>query len=66
MRIGMIGLGRMGSNMARRLTRGGHEIVAYDHDPKAVAEVVGDGAIGAASLEELDAQLASPAIVWVM
>ncbi|MBA3667417.1 MAG: decarboxylating 6-phosphogluconate dehydrogenase [Sphingomonas sp.] len=66
MRIGLVGLGRMGGNMARRLMRGGHEVVAYDHDAKAVAELVADGAIGAASLEEMDRQLASPAITWIM
>ena len=66
MRIGMIGLGRMGGNMARRLIAGGHEVVAYDRDAKAVADVVAHGAIGAASLKQLDEQLASPAIVWIM
>ncbi len=66
MRIGMIGLGRMGGNMVRRLLRAGHEVVAYDHDPKAVADLVKEGAIGAASIEELDAQLGTPAITWIM
>ena len=66
MELGMVGLGRMGANMSRRLLRAGHQVVAYDHDPKAVAEIVADGAIGAASLEEMDAQLESPAISWIM
>ncbi|MCY7339401.1 MAG: decarboxylating 6-phosphogluconate dehydrogenase [Sphingomonas bacterium] len=66
MRIGLVGLGRMGGNMARRLIRDGHQVVAHDHDPKAVADLVADGAIGAASLEEMDSQLPSPAITWIM
>ncbi len=66
MKLGMIGLGRMGGNMARRLMRGGHEVVAYDRDPAAVAGLVTDGAQGAASLEELTGKLGSPAIFWVM
>ena len=66
MKLGMIGLGRMGGNMARRLMRGGHEVVAYDRDPAAVAGLVTDGAQGAASLEELTGKLDSPAIFWVM
>ena len=53
MRIGMVGLGRMGGNMARRLARGGHEVVAFDRDPAVTTAVAGDapGTIGAASLE---------------
>ena len=66
MKLGMIGLGRMGGNMARRLIRGGHQVVAYDRDPAAVADVTKDGAEGAASLEELAGKLDSPAIYWVM
>jgi len=66
MRIGLIGLGRMGGNIARRLMRAGHETVAYDRSPDAIAELVQDGAIGADSLEDLHAKLASPAIFWVM
>ena len=66
MKLGMIGLGRMGGNMARRLMRGGHEVVAYDRDPAAVAGLVSEGAQGAASLEELAGKLDSPAIFWVM
>ena len=66
MKLAMIGLGRMGGNMARRLIRGGHEVVAYDRDAAAVAGLVGEGAQGAASLEELAGKLDSPAIYWVM
>ncbi len=66
MKLGMIGLGRMGGNMARRLIGGGHEVVAYDRDAKAVAEAARHGAIPAASLEEVAAKLDSPAIYWVM
>jgi 6-phosphogluconate dehydrogenase len=66
MKIGMIGLGRMGGNMARRLMRGGHQIVAYDRDADAVAKLVADGAEGAASLDEARGKLDSPAIWWVM
>jgi len=66
MKLGMIGLGRMGGNMARRLIAGGHEVVAYDRDASAVAGLVADGAAGAASLEEVAAKLPSPAIFWVM
>lgn len=66
MKIGMIGLGRMGGNMARRLMAGGHQIVAYDRDADAVAKLVADGAEGAGSLDEARAKLDSPAIWWVM
>ncbi|MCY7280883.1 MAG: NADP-dependent phosphogluconate dehydrogenase, partial [Sphingomonas bacterium] len=66
MKLGMIGLGRMGGNMARRLIAGGHEVVAYDRDASAVAGLMADGAEGAASLEEVAAKLPSPAIFWVM
>ena len=66
MKVAMIGLGRMGGNMARRLMHGQHEVVAYDRDPAAVADVVKDGAVGAASIADVAAQLDSPAIWWVM
>ena len=66
MQIGMIGLGRMGGNMARRLMRGGHEVVAYANDPAAVAQMTGEGALGAATLEELVAKLRPPRVAWVM
>src|SRR4249919_2615683 len=66
MELGMVGLGRMGANMARRLMRDGHKIVAYDVNPDAVSELAGEGADGAASLEELAAKLTAPRAVWVM
>jgi 6-phosphogluconate dehydrogenase len=66
MQMGMIGLGRMGANMVRRLTRGGHECVIYDVHPEAVAKLVHPGAIGASSLEDLVAKLARPRVVWLM
>ena len=66
MQIGMIGLGRMGANMARRLMRGGHQVVAYDRSPESVAAVVADGAAGADSLESLVAQCRPPRVVCLM
>jgi 6-phosphogluconate dehydrogenase len=66
MRIGMIGLGRMGGNITRRLLQNGHEVVVYDHDAKAVAALSRDGAIGASGLERLVQQLRAPRAVWVM
>src|SRR5437899_5715110 len=66
MKIGMIGLGRMGANMSRRLMRGGHGCVVFDRNEKAVAELAGDGAEGASSLEDLVGKLEPPRAVWVM
>ncbi|MEG3144071.1 decarboxylating 6-phosphogluconate dehydrogenase [Sphingomonas sp. RT2P30] len=66
MKIGIIGMGRMGANIARRLMRAGHETVVYDRSADAVAAVVKDGAIAASDLADLKAKLASPAIYWVM
>ena len=66
MRIGMIGLGRMGANMVRRLIKGGHECVAYDRSADAVKTVAGYGAQGAASLKELVQGLKPPRAVWIM
>ncbi|MBI2855490.1 MAG: 6-phosphogluconate dehydrogenase, partial [Chloroflexi bacterium] len=66
MELGMIGLGRMGGNMAKRLLASGHRIVAYDQDSKAVAASVADGAEGADSLGALVERLASPRIAWSM
>jgi len=62
----MVGLGRMGANMARRLMRDGHRIVAYDVNPDAVSELAGEGADGASSLADLAAKLSAPRSVWVM
>jgi len=66
MQIGMIGLGRMGANMTRRLIRGGHEVVAYDRSPEAVAAVVADAATGVASLAALVAQCQPPRAICLM
>jgi 6-phosphogluconate dehydrogenase len=66
MELGIVGLGRMGANMARRLMRDGHRILAYDVNPAAVSELAGEGAEGVASLEELAAKLSAPRAVWVM
>ncbi len=66
MDLGMVGLGRMGANMARRLMRDGHRVVAYDVNPGAVSELAGEGAEGAASLQELASKLSPPRSVWVM
>ena len=66
MRIGMIGLGRMGGNIVRRLMQKGHEGVVYDRDQPAIDTLVGEGAIGASDLKDMKAKLAKPAIFWVM
>jgi 6-phosphogluconate dehydrogenase len=66
MQLGVVGLGRMGGNIARRLMRGGHRCVVYDRAEAAVAEVVADGAMGAKGLEDLARQLEAPRAVWVM
>jgi 6-phosphogluconate dehydrogenase len=66
MQLGMIGLGRMGANMVRRLQRRGHDCVAFDMNPAAVAAAAKDGAAGAASLEELVAKTQAPRAIWMM
>jgi len=66
MRIGMVGLGRMGANMVRRLIKGGHECVAYDNSADAVKAIVAQGAKGAKTLAELVEALPAPRTVWVM
>jgi 6-phosphogluconate dehydrogenase len=66
MKLGMIGLGRMGANMSERLLRAGHEIVAFDRNADKVKALVGQGAIGAASLKELVQKLEQPRAVWLM
>jgi len=66
MELGLVGLGRMGANMARRLMRDGHRVVAYDVNPDAVAALAAEGAEAAASLEELAAKLSAPRGVWAM
>ena len=66
MQIAMVGLGRMGANMARRLLRAGHECVVYNRNPEPVAQLVAEGAIGVASLAELAEKLTRPRAAWVM
>jgi 6-phosphogluconate dehydrogenase len=66
MKLGMVGLGRMGANLVRRLMRDGHRCVVYDLDGEAVRELASEGAIGATSLEDLVAKLEKPRAVWLM
>ena len=66
MELGMIGLGRMGGNMAQRLLQGGHRVVAYDPRAEAVQALAHDGAVGASSITDLAAKLNAPRAVWVM
>jgi 6-phosphogluconate dehydrogenase len=64
--LGMVGLGRMGANMVRRLMRDGHECVVFDVQPEAVAELAGEGATGADSLADLVQRLQAPRAIWLM
>ena len=66
MQIGMIGLGRMGANMTRRLMKGGHECVVYDRNAETVDALVKEGAVAARSLEEVAKKLGGPRAVWIM
>jgi 6-phosphogluconate dehydrogenase len=66
MQLGMVGLGRMGANLVRRLMRDGHDCVVYDVQADAVAALAGEGATGADSLADLVAKLAAPRAVWIM
>ena len=66
MQMGMVGLGRMGANMVRRLIRDGHELAVYDVRPESVAALEQEGATGAGSLQEFVAKLTPPRAVWVM
>ena len=66
MQIGMMGLGRMGANMVRRLLRAGHDCIVYDINPASVAALVAEGATGSASLEDFVARLKKPACAWLM
>lgn len=66
MQLGMVGLGRMGANMVRRLLKGGHSCAVFDMSPKAVEELVNEKAVGAASLQDLVKKLEKPRAVWLM
>ena len=66
MELGMVGLGRMGANIVRRLMRDGHTCVVYDVNPDSVSTLVAEGAEGASSLQELASKMAPPRAVWVM
>ena len=66
MQLGMVGLGRMGANLVRRLMRDGHECVVFDVNPDAVKALVGEGAKGASSMDEFVAMLDKPRAAWVM
>jgi 6-phosphogluconate dehydrogenase len=66
MQLGMIGLGRMGSNMVRRLIKGGHKCVVFDRSPQAVKDLAKDKAIGAASAADLVKKMAKPRAIWLM
>jgi len=66
MQLGMIGLGRMGANMVRRLIKGSHQCVVFDASPEAVADLARDKAIGASSTADLVHKLEKPRVVWLM
>src|SRR6266581_1606230 len=66
MQLGMIGLGRMGANMVRRLIKGGHPCVVFDMSPKTVQELVQDKAVGSTSLVDFVKKLDKPRAVWLM
>ena len=66
MQLGMVGLGRMGANMVRRLLKGGLQCVVFDVSPNAVDGLVHEGAVGSASLRDLVAKLKKPRAVWLM
>lgn len=66
MELGMIGLGRMGGNMARRLLKGGHRVIVYDPVPEAMQALVEQGAVGTTSIAELTSRLGAPRAVWLM
>jgi 6-phosphogluconate dehydrogenase len=66
MQLGMVGLGRMGANMTRRLMRGGHELVVSDLSPEAVKQLAGEGAVASSSLDDLVSKLVPPRAAWIM
>ena len=66
MQIGMVGLGRMGANMVRRLMKAGHDCVVFDRSPQAVADLVKEKAVGASSVKEFVSKLQKPRAIWLM
>src|SRR5690349_18241811 len=66
MQLGMIGLGRMGANMVRRLMKGGHECVVYDLSSDSVEALAGEGAVGSDSMQDFVGKLSKPRSVWLM
>src|SRR6266567_4643178 len=66
MQLGMIGLGRMGANMVRRLIKKGHECVVFDRSPQAVSDLVKENAVGASSLADFVQKLQTPRALWLM
>src|SRR5262249_1773093 len=66
MQLGMVGLGRMGANMVRRLMRAGHQCVVFDMNQASVQQMAGEGAVGAATLEEFVSKLTTPRAIWLM
>ena len=66
MQLGMVGLGRMGANMTRRLMRGGHQLVVGDLSPAAVKQLAGEGATASSSLDDLVSKLSAPRAIWIM
>ena len=66
MQLGMIGLGRMGANMVRRLMKFGHNCVVFDMNPGAVTQLASEGATGATSLDDFAAKLTTPRAIWLM
>ncbi len=66
MQIAMIGLGRMGMNMAKRLLGGGHQVIAYNRTPNKTDQIAKEGAVGAYSLGDVVEKLSTPRVVWLM
>jgi 6-phosphogluconate dehydrogenase len=66
MQLGMVGLGRMGANMVKRLINGGHECVVFDRSPQSVADLVKDKAVGASALADMVSKLKKPRAIWLM
>ncbi|MEK7445656.1 MAG: NAD(P)-binding domain-containing protein, partial [candidate division NC10 bacterium] len=66
MQLGMVGLGRMGGNMARRLMKGGHDVIAYARNPAAIEPLSREGATGTTTLDDLVTTLRAPRVAWVM